>query len=378
VQIPVLVEFTYRKSIWAEQILEGLTREASHRKYKLQILQCEQFSELDQEKCLESENGMIVILGTTLSWMNDAMEYFNNRKISVISVGYAPLESASLLGIVRMDYISALDALFCHLMERGCSRIAIYGVNVNSSADLIKRDHFSQMCQNLLQTGADNVFNNVVSLEQCYNDFHSRIHEFDAVICTNDITAVSLLIRLRKDGIRVPEDLKIASFGNSLLTERTHPTITTASLDHVEMGRQAVKLYAWLYHQEVPASVSVRVRSKLTARQSTESVDQIVIDEKICSGRMDAMENIDIYMDEEVNRIMRIETLINACDKTDVKYCRGLIRQQSTTVMQEELFLSQSALRYRLKKIMTVAGCDTPEELREFLLACDGLGLFAE
>ena len=54
----------------------------------------------------------------------------------------------------------------------------------------------------------------------------------------------------------------------------------------------------------------------------------------------------------------------------------GLLAGESHEKMAESLYLSVSALRYRLKRIMTTAGCDTRAEFDDFLALCGTLGLF--
>ena len=60
-----------------------------------------------------------------------------------------------------------------------------------------------------------------------------------AVFCGNDVLAVGALRRARALNIAVPEQVSIIGFDDIELSQVTYPALTTVSVPHLEMGRQA-------------------------------------------------------------------------------------------------------------------------------------------
>ena len=201
------------------------------------------------------------------------------------------------------------------------------------------------------------------------------MRQFDAVICANDIAAVSLLSHLRADGVRVPEDLFVTAFGDSLIAARVDPPLTIATLDHRELGRQAVLLFSHLCRQPSTASVSARVRSKLIVRGSTACMPDMT-SITLPEDDADAFESsINFYNDPEAERLLRAETLLSAADELDMRLLSGLLAGCSLEKLEQTLFLTASALQYRKKRLMNIARCAHTSDLLEFLRFCREKGI---
>ena len=61
------------------------------------------------------------------------------------------------------------------------------------------------------------------------------------IVCCNDEIANSLLLQLRKRGLRVPEDIAIVSFDNSFYSELSPAPITSLSHGGENAGRTAAQ-----------------------------------------------------------------------------------------------------------------------------------------
>lgn len=68
-----------------------------------------------------------------------------------------------------------------------------------------------------------------------------REKQIDAVICESDHIAACLLRQAVQSGLRVPEDLAIAGFGNSIISEYTNPPLTTVAQDFEDMATQTLR-----------------------------------------------------------------------------------------------------------------------------------------
>ena len=366
----MLTEPNYRDSIWARQTLAGLNLEAGRRKYRVRLLDGQRYQETDYDSLFASSPRMVVVIGTSIAWMPDTLRFFTEKQIDVVLISCDPVGGFPLRGVVRMDYIDTLEAVLSYLQGCGRNRVALYGVNSNSSADGIKHRWFRVLKD---REAEGTVFFNDGVLDDCAREFLASARRFDAVICVNDMVAVDLLRALKTAGIRVPEDLFLVSFGDSALTRLVSPTITSASLDHEETGRQAATLYAYLCRQNVPARVSVLVRSALTVRESTAGMP---IPPRFAFPALRQEEDVrdfNFYENRDIARLCAAESMASACDPTDLALLRSLLF--SDGAKEEALFLTPSALQYRKKRLKQLAGCATMEEFHDFLRFCRRMGL---
>lgn len=365
--IPVLTEPNFRSYLWARQTLDGIMQEASRRKYKVQTIDARAYETVDYDALFTSSRRMLIVIGTSVSWMPRALAFFSQHGIESVFISFDPSETTLPIGMVRMDYVGAMHHLVTYLESCGRDRIALYGYNPNSSADNIKMRYFQNYCRSRARSWEESIFYNYASLNGCYRSFSGAVSRFNAVICANDIAAVSLLSLLRKDGISVPDDLYVATFGSSRIAERISPSLTTITLDHSELGRQAVILYSFLSRQTVTSSVSMRVRSRLIVRASTGNHPDCLEDWSAPPETDAFVSQVNFYADREASMLLRGESLISACDDTDLQLLHGLLHRQSMESMRQTLFLTASALQYRKKRLMDAAECASSTEFLQFL-----------
>jgi hypothetical protein len=205
------------------------------------------------------------------------------------------------------------------------------------------------------------VFLNFASMDHCYAHFERNKGRYDAVLCANDVVAVSMIRRLSRAGTRVPDDLYVASFGGTLLSRLFRPSLTTATLNHMELGRQAVSTFAYLMRNPDVTSSSVKVACRTHIRESTGSSRP--------TGGVDtgwhahAAPRVVFYSDPEVNEILGIEAFLTRCDELDLRIIDGLKRSVPYERMAEDLSKSENTVKYRIKRMLSWLGRETREDL---------------
>ena len=63
----------------------------------------------------------------------------------------------------------------------------------------------------------------------------------DCILCMDDGICAQAMRRLRQKHVKVPNEVKVASFYNSSILENNVPTITSLSFDAKELGIKACK-----------------------------------------------------------------------------------------------------------------------------------------
>ena len=64
----------------------------------------------------------------------------------------------------------------------------------------------------------------------------------DAVFSANDTAAISALKYLKKQQVKIPEDIAFVGFSNEPVSEVIEPSLTTIKQPHFEMGKVATTL----------------------------------------------------------------------------------------------------------------------------------------
>lgn len=93
----------------------------------------------------------------------------------------------------------------------------------------------------------------------------------DAVVCYNDQIAVEVIRTLREFGKKVPRDVSVTGFDNSLLAKDNHIPITTISHPQDKLGRMEAELLLRLIRGEAltEEELHIRVEPEIVVRDST-------------------------------------------------------------------------------------------------------------
>jgi LacI family transcriptional regulator, gluconate utilization system Gnt-I transcriptional repressor len=81
-----------------------------------------------------------------------------------------------------------------------------------------------------------------ISMEQGGQAIVSMLERWpdtDVVLCVSDLSAFGALMECQRRGLRVPQDIAIAGFGDYEISACCHPRITTINVDCYGIGRQA-------------------------------------------------------------------------------------------------------------------------------------------
>jgi DNA-binding LacI/PurR family transcriptional regulator len=92
-----------------------------------------------------------------------------------------------------------------------------------------------------------------------------------AVMCSNDMTAIGVLHKLYRAGLRVPDDLSVIGFDDIHIAEVTIPPLTTVQMSRFDLARAAVT--ALRAHVESPDDPTpkreYKIQTDLIVREST-------------------------------------------------------------------------------------------------------------
>ena len=258
-----------------------------------------------------------------------------------------------------MDIHSSMELAVDYLRTLDRERLALFGVNPSASSDLWRARRFGEL------TGREgDVFFLGSSVNEIFDQFYEKIHRYDGVICASDYAAVSLVGRLREKNYAIPEKLYVVGYGDMFLSRLFRPSITSISDDYESFGKAALAICAMMEKNDAFSVVSVKLKSRLHIRETTENRPYLpdsrpVVPVPIPENRF--------FGDMEFTKLANLETMFNECDETDFMLLHLLPQELSYSVMAQQCFISETAAKYRVKKMQKLCGAYNREELTELI-----------
>lgn len=93
--------------------------------------------------------------------------------------------------------------------------------------------------------------------------------DFDAVFAMNELVAIGVMNRLMERGIKVPQQVAVAAFTGSMLSEMVHPKLTSVETPLEDMGRQAAEMLYNIIRQPSKRQGNRTVEAMIKVRNSS-------------------------------------------------------------------------------------------------------------
>jgi len=204
----------------------------------------------------------LVLVGSvfeTLAELPEAVEILNKTPF-VIANGEIGLEGACS---VLVDDPAGARLAVQHLYEKG-HRGIYYVQDMNTHSAKRKAAGFAEAMEALGLPGKERILKAEYGLdggrklgaEVAKNRKKKKI---TALVFGEDDTAIGAMNELLRAGVRVPEEVAVTGFNNSICTRMCSPALTSVDNRCRMVGEYCVKiLSARIEHEETPASVLVR------------------------------------------------------------------------------------------------------------------------
>ena len=188
------------------------------------------------------------------------LEYLYDEGITYVLIGKASLYANQIIYIDNDNILAAKEATD-YLIQLGHENIAFLGTD-NSSIFIQDRKNGY-----MISLSEHNIpFNPKYCLEQSYNqenndDSLEKLFRSEnpptAIVVSDDILAVSLEKTLAELDIKVPEQLSIISFNNSLFAKITSPPLTSIDVNPYQLGIEAASQI--INHIENPNLLATKI-----------------------------------------------------------------------------------------------------------------------
>lgn len=356
-----LIEPLVRNKYWSSQYTEGIKQEISRVKGAYREIS---FDDLESLRAADTRS-VVLVNCISLNWISACLARMESMGIHPLLLTPIGRANPAFVSSISFDFYGAFYNLCHYLNGTGHGNIALFGLNPSSANDVVKQAAFSRYYEAAGADGGQHIFWNNGTLEDCCAAFYRRIQAYNAVICANDILAVKLIRFLKQRDVKVPDDLYMAAMGNTSLSELISPRITVAKFDCRSIGRHAARLYRFLSKNPDMSSVTANVSGQIIVRESTGQVPPVFAAPKA----VEKSAYINFYADDDVRNIFSLEELFQRSDELDRHIIHGLLCERSYPDLAASLYVSESTVKYRVRKMTETAGCRTKEDLLSLLEA---------
>jgi DNA-binding LacI/PurR family transcriptional regulator len=205
------------------------------------------------------------VLLMSLHGADDLPSLLAERGLPVVVCGQpggALSELGDDMSCVDADNAGGARAAVAHLLARGRRRVACIAGPQDMGVGMLRLRGFREgMAEAKVRVDESMI---------AYGDFSEasgaqamltlldRHPDLDAVFCASDLMAVGAMRTLREHGRRVPTDVAVVGFEDSVLARQTEPTLTTVHQPVEAMGREMARLLvAHIRGEKVPSPLVV-------------------------------------------------------------------------------------------------------------------------
>jgi LacI family transcriptional regulator len=199
-----------------------------------------------------------------------AYQEIRRLKVPTVILGHRGLFCSDFAN-VETDDIAASFAMTKHLIDLGHKRIAYFtGPPVSPAAQERYEGYRRALRESGLELDDKLVFNAGSTIEEGEKASLQMLNEnphATAVQATNDLVAIGAADVLLNQGIKIPDQISVAGFGNILVSEYFRVPLTTIRQPKLRLGYAAMDLMQALHRGEPPESK--RLRAEVITRAST-------------------------------------------------------------------------------------------------------------
>lgn len=341
--VAILREPSYSTSVWCKELYKSLKERLKQKRIPF----CDAYDKI------KKEYDGVFLIASDYNWINNTVKKLNGAGIKPILIcNQAENVPGCDYSCVCSDIMGSMKYLLDELKASGKTRVALYGVNTESVSDIgrvdglftFKDESFSKM----------RIFANFGSLKKCFSEFLKEYKDFDAVICSNDFAAISLVENLKISAPEALFDLKILSCAKTRLSSFYKGTITSVDMNFEQYGKAAVFIYERLnshpYISGMTVSVKWNAENKKPPRQ-----EEVALNDKSSTSSF--------YTDSELKEMLDLEKILNIISETDKKIISSLISGYTIDQTAERTNLTTGGVKYRIKRILTESGIKDKTEM---------------
>ncbi|SFC55430.1 LacI family transcriptional regulator [Parapedobacter composti] len=233
-------------SMFMSDVLAGMEKISNEAGYELIISQSLETMEKEKKNAATMFNNRVDGVLVSLAYTTTDIDHFRrfiDKNIPLIFFDRA-FEHPHCPNVVIDNHKAAYE-MTTHLIRQGCRRIVHIAGHLNRDVYALRLKGFQEaLADNGITFDEDAlIVNNLGIADGVLAAQHmlSLPERPDAVFAANDTCAVACMQELKRNGLRVPDDVRVAGFNNDPIATVVEPNLTTIDYRGHEMGEVAAK-----------------------------------------------------------------------------------------------------------------------------------------
>lgn len=190
--------------------------------------------------------GVIIAADCITPTLADSLQLLTKSSIPYVMTDYTP-DLGELATGVFFDYHCGGQMTARYLLAQGHRSIAFATRSLDRPSRRNLKDGF---CEEMAASGAgfgeEDIFvsgnkNEFEAGAELAQQILAREKQYTVITANNDAVAVGMMTELARQGRRVPEDISVMGFDNSVFARMASPPLTTVQVPAEEMGKLAAK-----------------------------------------------------------------------------------------------------------------------------------------
>jgi len=228
--------------------LSGLQEYASAHGYTVMICQSMESSNIEKfnihSLVSNQVDGLLISLSSDTKNV-DHLQHLVEKNFPILLFDRV-CDELNVSKVVVDDHDAAFNAIE-YVIKTGCRHIAFLGGPQNLRiSEQRERGYLDALTQSSIPIDEDLV----IHCRDWHTDPIKAVQQFltsreipDAIFCLNDPIALLVMQVLKKEQVRIPEEISLVGFTNEPISGLTEPSLTTVSQPSYEMGKTAARLF---------------------------------------------------------------------------------------------------------------------------------------
>jgi LacI family transcriptional regulator len=201
------------------------------------------------------------------------LDQLAKRRVPLVFIDVGPDRPG--VSVLKVDYHHGIRQAVQHLASLGHRKIAFVSGPMRLHSAQSRLAAFNKSIQECgITSDVTRIVEGDHTLEGGVKAMETLLAQKEtatAVICSNDMTAIGVLHKLYRTGLRVPDDISVIGFDDIHLAEVTMPPLTTVQMSRFEIAKAAFS--ALRAHVESPNESTGKreynIPTELVVREST-------------------------------------------------------------------------------------------------------------
>lgn len=254
------------------EIIQGAMQAAQIKGYELLVSSCNHDAQREEESIrslFRHKIDGLVLLPSFIQLYPQIIEQITRQKLPVVLVGCRDVD----IDCVGSNYGPSAKELMQYLHDQGHQSINLILGKENQTFGEDRLFHYFETLNSIgLGFDASRIIRTDASAQDAYLKAYtllSTAHPPSAIVAANDYIAMSIIRAAADVGLRVPQDLSVASFDDIALASQFVPRLTTVRMEAESVGKTAITFLVNRLENPEQTRQKTRIEAQLIIREST-------------------------------------------------------------------------------------------------------------